>query len=101
MKFFDHFHQILIYAVILALKMTQFGPFSPKMTYFDQIDPINDIFDPFWPIFHILNNLFSVFIEFREKVPGQNFMAGFWPKIGQNIGKFPYFHNRFLELERS
>ena len=26
-------------------KMTQFGTFSQKMTYFDQIDPINDIFD--------------------------------------------------------
>ena len=45
MKFFDHIHQILTYYVILAPKMSQFGPFSPKMTYFDQIDPINDIFD--------------------------------------------------------
>ena len=25
--------------------MTQFRPFYPKMTYFDQIDPFNDIFD--------------------------------------------------------
>ena len=44
MKFFDHFHQILTYDVILAPKMTRFGPFSPTMAYFDQIDPINDIF---------------------------------------------------------
>ena len=44
-KYFDHFHQILTYDVILAPKMTQFGPFSPKMTYFDQSDPINGIFD--------------------------------------------------------
>ena len=44
-KFFDQFHQIFTYDVILAPKMTQFGPFSPKMTYFHQNDPINDIFD--------------------------------------------------------
>ena len=25
-------------------------------------------------------------------MPIQHFMAGFRPKIGQNIGKFPYFH---------
>ena len=44
-NFFDHFHQILTYDVILAPKINQFWPFSPKMTYFDQIDPINDILD--------------------------------------------------------
>ena len=48
MKFFYHVHKILTYYVILAPKMTQFGPFSPKMTYFDQIDPINDTFDPMY-----------------------------------------------------
>ena len=25
-------------------------------------------------------------------MPSQHFMVGFPPKIGQNIGKFPYFH---------
>ena len=30
---------------MLAPKMAQFLPFSPKITYFDQSDPINDIFD--------------------------------------------------------
>ena len=44
-KFFDKFPKILTYGVILAPKMTQFGPFSPTMTYFDQIDPINGIFN--------------------------------------------------------
>ena len=29
-------------------KWPNFGPFSPKMTYFDQIDPINDTFDPIY-----------------------------------------------------
>ena len=43
--FFDHFPQILTRDVILAPKMTQLLPFSPKMTYFDQIYAINDIFD--------------------------------------------------------
>ena len=44
-ELFHHFPQISTYDVILAPKMPQFLPFSPKMTYFDQIDPINDIFD--------------------------------------------------------
>ena len=34
-NFFDKFPKILTYDVILAPKMTQFRPFSPKMTYFD------------------------------------------------------------------
>ena len=44
-KFVHHFPQFLTYDVILTPKMTQFWPFSQKMTYFDQMDPINDIFD--------------------------------------------------------
>ena len=44
-KIFAQFPQILPYDVILVPKSTQFGPFSPKMTYFDQIDPINAIYD--------------------------------------------------------
>ena len=43
--FFFIFHKMLTYDVILAPKMSQFWPFPPKMTYFDQIDPINVIFD--------------------------------------------------------
>ena len=35
-KLFDYFPLILTYDVILAPKMTQFCPFSPKMTYTDQ-----------------------------------------------------------------
>ena len=44
-KIFDRFPQILTYDVILAPKITQFGPFSPKMTYFDHIYAFNVIFD--------------------------------------------------------
>ena len=44
-KLFEHCPQILTYHVILAPKMTQFCPFSPKMTYFGQIYAINDNFD--------------------------------------------------------
>ena len=45
-KCFDHFPQISTYDVILPPpKMTQYWPFSQKITYFDQIYPINDIFD--------------------------------------------------------
>ena len=35
-----------MYDAIITAKMTQFSPFSQKMTYCEQIDPINDIFDP-------------------------------------------------------
>ena len=52
-KLYHHFPKFLTYDVILAQKigqndpiLTQFWPFSPKMTYFDQIDPINEIFYP-------------------------------------------------------
>ena len=31
-----------------VVKNEDFGPFSPKITYFDQIDPINDTFDPIY-----------------------------------------------------
>ena len=44
-KLFQHFPQISTYDVILAPKMTQFLPFSPKMTYFEQINHNNDTFD--------------------------------------------------------
>ena len=36
---------MLTYDIIFAPKMSQIGPFSPKIRYFDQIDPINNIFD--------------------------------------------------------
>ena len=36
-KNFHHFPQILNYEFILAPKMSNFWPFSPKMTYFDRI----------------------------------------------------------------
>ena len=43
-KIFWPLSQNLTSDVIFAPKMSQFGPFPPKITYFDQIDPINDIF---------------------------------------------------------
>ena len=43
-KIFSSHPKILTYDVILAPKMTQFWPFSPKMSYFDQISAVNDIF---------------------------------------------------------
>ena len=46
----------LRYDVILAPKMTQFGPFSPKMTYFDPIDAIKDIIDQIYVHKPDLNN---------------------------------------------
>ena len=70
MKFVDHFHQILSYDVILAPKMSQFGPFSPKMTYFAQIDPINDIFDQIYVHKTDRNNFYELLkIKYFAKFP--------------------------------
>ena len=71
LEIFGPFLQDFTYDVILAPKMTQFWPFSQKMTYFDPIDPINDIFDqiyvhkPYWNNFEKLLRK-KIFIHFPE-----------------------------------
>ena len=62
-------------------KMSQFWPFSPKTTYFDQSDPINAIFDqiyvhkPDWNNFkkHLQKTFFTTF-------PKSWPVASFWPQ---------------------
>ena len=83
-KLFYHFPQILTYDVILATKMTQFWPFSPKMSYFDQIDPINDTLTKFMSI----NLTEIIFKKFKRKNYLTTFpkfwpVAPFWPKMTQ------------------
>ena len=71
-NFFGQFPKILTCDVILAPKMAQFWPFSPKISYFDQIDTIIEIFDHIYVHKPDWNN-FSKFLE-------ENFFGKF-PKI--------------------
>ena len=64
--------------VILAPKMTQFCPFSPKMTDINQIDPINFIFDqiyaytPDWNSFDQIYTINDIFDQIYVHKPDWN-----------------------------